>query len=555
MKKYLSLFALLLTSVVAAQHSPAAVRITYERASNGKPIENQDRIVVLASAMRTDILSQSIIDRKATYPFEQSYIDRSNGHHIQVAQLREGQIAYTIDSVDIAKQKFEFTSDTKTILGYTCKRAKTEINSNKIDIWYTNELGLKGAPTALGQQLGLVLQVERNGNFAITAVKIDRLKKAPAAPLSMAKGHRPVDMLTYRDLLWKSRFIQLPVFAKEVINFTDKPQPNDSVFRFANGTVIARKVTFPAIKPGHRVFVDAVHQSNGDAYDRTGSVFMIPDSKTSYLDALQNSVKMLPVYDNGNGKTYQGVIGTADYTPPVELMRFFTPFGVSHFNHIKIRNRTWQDSVTYRQDITELAALLSNRAVWIGAGISNYDKGGHKLSVNITIHPDEPQSEYNVVMPLFQTHNIMEAAGQEYPTMFNSDKGLQVRFALEKPVKNAMLRYIATGHGGWENGDEFVQKTHTITLDGKEVHRFIPWRVDCGSYRDYNPASGNFSNGLSSSDYSRSNWCPGTLTNPVYIPLGDLPAGDHTIQVTIPQGAPEGSSFSAWAISGVLLGK
>jgi hypothetical protein len=71
----------------------------------------------------------------------------------------------------------------------------------------------------------------------------------------------------------------------------------------------------------------------------------------------------------------------------------------------------------------------------------------------------------------------------------------------------------------------------------------------------FNPASGNFNDGLSSSDLSRSNWCPGTATNPIYIELGDLKAGTHTIQVKIPQGPNEGGSFSAWNVSGVLLGE
>ena len=44
-------------------------------------------------------------------------------------------------------------------------------------------------------------------------------------------------------------------------------------------------------------------------------------------------------------------------------------------------------------------------------------------------------------------------------------------------------------------------------------------------------SAGNFSNGLSSSDLSRSNWCPGTVTNPEYIYLGDLEAGEHSITV------------------------
>lgn len=60
---------------------------------------------------------------------------------------------------------------------------------------------------------------------------------------------------------------------------------------------------------------------------------------------------------------------------------------------------------------------------------------------------------------------------------------------------------------------------------------FVPWRDDCGTYRNWNPCSGNFSNGLSSSDLSRSNWCPGTVTNPEYIYLGDLEAGEHSITV------------------------
>lgn len=145
-------------------------------------------------------------------------------------------------------------------------------------------------------------------------------------------------------------------------------------------------------------------------------------------------------------------------------------------------------------------------------------------------------------------------AGQEYATMFSSEKGLEMSFTLSTAIKNAKLRYITTGHGGWENGDEFVQKKNSISLDGKPVFSFVPWRMDCGSYRTYNPASGNFDNGLSSSDYSRSNWCPGTVTNPIYIDLGDLPAGQHTLQIQIPQGEPEGNSFSSWNVSGVLLG-
>jgi len=315
-------------------------------------------------------------------------------------------------------------------------------------------------------------------------------------------------------------------------------------------------VKFPAIKSGSQIFADVTEQSNGDAYDRTGSFFIIPtDKELSFLNGLNDGVKSLPIYSNGNGKDYQGVVVTKNYNPIIEMMRFFTPFGVKQYNYLELKDKNWHDKVMYRQDISDLANLLSEKEVWIGINIGNYDKGGHKVSANITIHPEESLSKSKQIIPLFCTNNVMEMAGQEYGTMFNNEKGLEVNFTLDKPMKNAKLRYITTGHGGWENGDEFVPKKNSIYLNGKETFSFTPWRQDCGSYRLYNPASGNFSNGLSSSDYSRSNWCPGMVTFPIYIDLGDLEIGTHAMQIKIPQGLPEGTSFSSWNISGVLIGE
>lgn len=528
-------------------------KISYTKSSNGKLIENQDSIIVFSNSNQTLITSQSIIENKATYPYEFSLIDRKNNNINQLAKLKANKLIATIDSTSIAKQTFELLDDEKKILGYTCKKAKTIINSNTIEIWYTNELNIKGGPSILGQNLGLVLETNRNGNFIVTAAKVEKTKQFP----EVLKSEKALDLLTYRDELWKSRFTTISVFKEEIINFSDASKSNDSIMRFANGTIAVRKISIPAIAKGSQVFLDVTEQSNGDAYDRTGSVFIIPMQKSkSFFEGLQNGVKALPIYDNGNGKLYQGIVATETYTPLLELMRFFTPFGIKQYNTITLKDKTWEDRVSYRQDVSELTAAMSNQEVYIGTFIGNYDKGGHKVSVNLTIHPEEEVTiaKPSEVIALFNTNNVMEMAGQEYGTLFSSNKGLEVTFNLEKDLKNARIRYITTGHGGWENGDEFVPKRNSIYLDGKEVFHFTPWREDCGSYRLYNPASGNFPNGLSSSDYSRSNWCPGTMTNPVYIELEDLKAGSHTIQVKIPQGANEGPSFSSWNVSGVLLG-
>jgi GLPGLI family protein len=562
MKKIITITLLSFFSLVNAQTKVKPIKglkISYTRSSNGKLIENQDAIFVFTNPTETLVTTEKMNSGKAEFPFEQTLINRSENKIIQVTQLKKDKSATTVDSLSLAKQNFEFLAETKTILGYKCQKAKTTINSNTIELWYTNELQAKGAPTTLGQNIGLVLEMIRNGYFVISATKIEKMKSVSPNMIlqNNTTNSQVIDGLTYKDLVWKSRFTTIKVFENEIINFSDASKSNDSVLRFANGTIILKKVTFPEIKKGDLVFLDLAEQSNGDAYDRTGSVFVIPqDKKQSFLDGLQNGAKTLPIYENGNGKQYQGIVATQDFSPIIELMRFFTPFGIKQYNHIQLKDKTWHEIVPYRMDITDLKTNVSGKTVYVGTFIGNYDKGGHKISMNITINPSESSlDKTNVSIPLFNTTNVMEMAGQEYATMFNHEKGLEVTFNLDKEIKNAKLRYITTGHGGWENGDEFVPKRNTIVLNGKEVFSFIPWRQDCGGYRLFNPASGNFNDGLSSSDLSRSNWCPGTATNPIYIELGDLKAGTHKIQVKIPQGPNEGGSFSAWNISGVLLGE
>ena len=548
--KYFTFIAILLSASSFAQN----YKITYSKSSNGKIIENQDVIWVFANENNTLISSENIFSKKADYPFEQNLVDRTSNVYYQIASLIEVKNIQTKDSISLNKQTFEYLNDTKKILGYNCKKAKTIINSNTIELWYTNDIKVKGAPSVLGQNLGLVLEMTRNGNYSVTATKVEKIKIFPKLDFDSSKN---LDLLTYRDLLWKSKFTTLEVFKDQIVNFSDDFKSNDSILRFASGTIAIRKIKFPTIKVGSQVFADVTEQSNGDAYDRTGSFFIIPtDKKNSFLNGLQNEKSTLPIFSNGNGKEYQGVVATEDYNPVVELMRFFTPFGVKKYNILQLKDKTWQENVYYRQDVSDLSSLLSGQEVWVGIFIGNYDGGGHKVSANITIHPEDSSAiKQTKVVPLFCTNNIMEMAGQEYATMFDVDKGLEVTFKLDQPMTNCKLRYITTGHGGWENGDEFVQKKNSIYVDGKETFSFIPWRQDCGSYRLSNPASGNFSNGLSSSDYSRSNWCPGTVTNPIFIELGNLEAGIHTLQVKIPQGLPEGNSFSAWNVSGVLIGE
>lgn len=534
-------------------------KITYERFSNGKKVAESNPIQVIANTKETIIGKQQSFAATATYPDEMFYYTKTNPSVISlITQFDSIHSIISNDSVSFNKSVFTISKETKRILGLRCKKATTTINSNTIDVWFVDNMDINASPTMVGMNLGFVLEFTRNNNMTVRASKIERQKEpVPSEFISKELQQKPVDLLTYKDVIWKSKFIDIPLLSNQQINFSNHFSSNDSIYRFANGTVVVRKIKLPYIKEGSQLFLNVTQQSNGDAYDRTGSVFLIPQhSKITFMDALQKGINQLPVYTGSNGKKYQGYFWTENYSPTIEFMRFFTPFGINKFNHIQLKNQTWQTEAKYRQEITEFQHLLSNQEVLIGFFIGNYDQGGHIISANISVHPSNSTTiPSKKVQPVFNTANVMEMAGQEYPSLFENPNGFTLEFSLKEDYNNAKLRFITTGHGGWENGDEFVPKENSIFLDGQNVFNIIPWRQDCGSYRTYNPASGNFDNGLSSSDYSRSNWCPGTITTPFFIHLGDLKAGKHTIQVKIPQGRPEGNSFSYWNVSGVLLGE
>lgn len=553
MKKLFLFFAFVFVSSVSWAQTEGTKKITYLSSNHDKVNENQDPQILILESKSVKITSESKLKGEAKYPLEEFFIDwtPATPEYIKVGRFSDEEALLTKDTSFVGRFDYEITDEEKEILGFKVRKAVTSVNSNTIELWFTEELPYKASPVSIGLELGVVLEYIRNGSSRITAVEIADSDEKVEIP-----HIEEVDALTYQDAVWKSRFIQVPVFEKEAVNFSADSSSNSEVLRFANGTFIVKKVKIPELKKGMQGFIQAIQRSKGDAYDRTASVIAIlPDQKKTFWDALENGVETLPAYTNGNGQEYFGMVSDENFQSSIELMRFFTSFGVSHFNdRLQLKGKTWQDSSVFRQDISEFVDELSGEEVYIGAFIGNYDKNGHELSLELTFHPGwDAKSPQTQIKPLFNTTSVLEMGGQGYPTLFDTEKGLKVRFTLEEDIENVQLRYISTGHGGWGGGDEFNQKVNTIYLNGEAIHRFIPWRTDCGSFRLYNPVSGNFVNGLSSSDLSRSNWCPSSVTSPEYIELGNLKAGEYVMEVNIPQGKPEGDSFSYWNVSGALI--
>ncbi|MCQ2272186.1 MAG: glpgli family protein [Bacteroidales bacterium] len=477
-----------------------------------------------------------------------------------------------------SRNDIEFdTAKVNGLTRYTC-----HINSNKME-FYVQDYPVDINPIPYyGRFGGLLVSFWRNGQVKMRLhqtsfvrenwessdflSKSGNLQRVNARQMSQIKKEKLV--ITHRifdqvQLNWGK--------ANDHINDNQITSiPYDSVLHYAGGTLALKKVKLPALPKHYQTFIELHQQSNGDAYDRTGSVFVIPQGYfgPTFFDGINQHPDSLPLFYDKNGGKYQGIAYKREeigewvvyYQPPVELMRFFTPFGVGHFNdRVKIDGLEWEDKTFYKQEVTDLSGYLQGDDVLIGVWIGNYDGGGHKVTLDIKSYPgddiwtdDNSLGDDEICKSLFNTCNVLEMAGQNYGKLFGTDT-LFVDFYLHNP-ENARLRFISTGHGGWEGGDEFNPKPNTILIDGKVEYIYTPWRQDCGCYREWNPVSGNFWNGMSSSDYSRSGWCPGTATQPVYFDLSHLPAGKHTLGIAIPQGESQAGSFSHWSVSGVLLG-
>lgn len=289
-----------------------------------------------------------------------AFIDYKKSVVVDMIQYK-GKYYKTLESFNSLPQPV-LSGTSEKILGYNCKKAVFKAFSNTIEVWYTDKAKAKGSPyKKYLPKNSLVLKIKINRNLRLIATKINEINQNTDlfSPMSDAQE---IGMAELRELQIKSRYVTMSVFKNQQINFDTKLKTSilDSInktFRCSNGTVILKRIKLPKIaKEGASIFATLTNWSNGDAYDRTCSLFTIKNERgKSVLDAFEKGVKELPIFRDKNGKEYQGLVSTSDYEVPVELMRFFTSFGVSHFNTKReIHNYKWRDSVVYKQEITSL---------------------------------------------------------------------------------------------------------------------------------------------------------------------------------------------------------
>ncbi|MCR4931274.1 MAG: glpgli family protein [Bacteroidales bacterium] len=507
------------------------------------------------------------------YAEELTYADyHSDSIFFQYHYLDNHDLFYVASTMKRSDIKW----DTQVVDSKTT-RYVTSINSNRIELLFSTKEGFNANPLPYyGKFDGVLQQMVRNGlvQIELNAITKEKRKAKQIIPdnLGTRKSSREMSNLKRDRMVLTTHVFENEqiCWGKEKPTLTDIPY--DTTLHFAGGTLILKRIKLPKLPSHYQTFIELRQRSNGDAYDRTGSVFIIPRAGETgvqtFLDGILYHPDSLPIVEGSDGQRYQGIVqqlsnmhkyksAPSAFSPIVELMRFFTPFGVGKFNdRVHIDGLKWEDETFYKQEVTDLKPLLEGD-VFIGVFIGNYDGGGHKVSLDIKSYPNDyeweiAEEEESSVVSLVNTCNVLEMAGQNYGKIFGTDS-ITVDFYTEGDEKEITLRYISTGHGGWGGGDEFNPKENVIIIDGEKRFSHTPWRCDCARYREWNPVSGNFWNGISSSDLSRSGWCPGIATQPVYFDLSDLEPGTHTLTIAIPQGKPMEGGFSHWNVSAALI--
>ncbi len=354
----------------------------------------------------------------------------------------------------------------------------------------------------------------------------------------------------------------------------------DGIIRLANGRIAIRKIEIPTFKRNTKVDVKITLTSNGDPWDKSGSCFIIPRESAINMMNIASGEKKYPAPDSTKYEKLSGIVPGIDYKPTAELMRFMTPFGVGYFSsandsvsakRMPVYIDGWAKEVIWKQDVSDLISMLTGE-VYVGIYVDTWTEKGYNVSLELDFVQSKIRQDKMPKKHAEPLLNTVFYLGQSIPDIF-ARKNVSIPFTIPKNSKNVRLKYITTGHGGHSGGDEFVQKENILSVDGKEIFRFIPWRTDCASFRRYNPSTGvwlkkrtiayisrdgraekEIEEPLGSSDLSRSNWCPGSDVPPVEIPLKNIIPGNHTLTISIPEAQPStGNELNHWLVSAYLV--
>ncbi len=219
---------------------------------------------------------------------------------------------------------------------------------------------------------------------------------------------------------------------------------------------------------------------------------------------------------------------------PVELCRFMTAYG---------------GPITHEVDITRAAPLLQGHCAF-EVFIDTWVSPAWTVDASLVF---TTATDGSVTAPTW-------AAGVLLPPGNLTAKAPVAGKTITVPagLRRLELAAISTGHcTDGTDADEFITKDNVITIDGREVLRWRPWRDDCEKLRPLNPYCARWSDGSWSCDYERSGWCPGDVSPPNIVDLTPwLTPGPHEVAWRVEDIRPANAegNFGYWRVSAMVTG-
>lgn len=360
--------------------------------------------------------------------------------------------------------------------------------------------------------------------------------------------------------VWGDQTLHLAHHTRVAFDPSDASPTEGNWLRFDAGRVLLRPISVPPYVRRCDIALDVTLRSAGDPWDKSGSVFALADGDgRRFMERLANGLE-------ADTTAFAGVMADANGAPPLELLRFITPFGVGHFSdHPKAESwrpvsvDVWADSVHWQRDVSAFQPWFQAAdTVWVGVYVDTWTSEGYEVDVELRFEESDLACDLaptHQILPLWNTTRL--AHDQRDYTGF-PDGPLRTR--LEGIAGEVTCHLITTGHGGHEGGDEFTPQQHRLIVNGELVNAWTPWRTDCGSFRRFNPSSGVWDvehagrvERLASSDLSRSNWCPGSDVPPVELDLGRWDGSAREVRLEIPGAQAYGKdAFNFWNVSAYL---
>lgn len=298
-----------------------------------------------------------------------------------------------------------------------------------------------------------------------------------------------------------------------------EPMPAD-VLRHSNSKYAIKLTPAQLAQVGNKLTVDVTLKAACDNYDRIANLYiaMVPQGATTYV---------------------------ANEVDRIELGRFITPFMNKNNSPMEVPFSFTTDNVA--EMLTD-PALAAEFDFWVELDIFGVPYAAQTQvagcagridtfygTVTFTSEDDPTQTydEPNFLLPLAANLQM-----NNYNATDVTDETTRILdFTLTEAVDDLRLFLITSNHGANAGGEEYERRDHFIYLNDELIHQYIPGGKDCEPWRQYNTqGNGIYSPNPRTTRFwlSFNNWCPGDAIPTRELFLGNLPAGDHSIKIDVP---------------------